>query len=130
MESDVQTTNCNIKFEKADVYCGRGQGAFWNPMNCPIGIKGWLGNPVALGKTCPVCGNIHNDAGNTLICYESYLLECLTNYPGFNKAFYELKGKKLGCFCKPSPCHTDIMIKYLDELPVVKCLFQISNIPF
>lgn len=24
--------------------------------------------------------------------------------------------KKLGCFCKPRPCHTDIMIKVLDEI--------------
>ena len=27
----------------------------------------------------------------------------------------ELEGKELGCWCKPSPCHGDILIKLLKE---------------
>lgn len=27
----------------------------------------------------------------------------------------ELRGKRLGCWCKPSPCHGDILIKLLNE---------------
>jgi len=27
----------------------------------------------------------------------------------------ELRGKVLGCWCKPSPCHGDILLKILDE---------------
>lgn len=27
----------------------------------------------------------------------------------------ELKGKTLGCWCKPSQCHGDILVKILDE---------------
>lgn len=28
----------------------------------------------------------------------------------------ELKGKILGCFCKPKACHCDIIKEYLDNL--------------
>lgn len=28
----------------------------------------------------------------------------------------ELRGKTLGCWCKPDPCHGDILIKLLGEL--------------
>ena len=27
----------------------------------------------------------------------------------------ELRGKVLGCWCKPSPCHGDVLIKILNE---------------
>jgi hypothetical protein len=27
-----------------------------------------------------------------------------------------LRGKTLGCFCKPHPCHGDIIAAYLDSL--------------
>ena len=27
-----------------------------------------------------------------------------------------LKGKRLGCFCKPYPCHRDIIKEYLNTL--------------
>lgn len=27
----------------------------------------------------------------------------------------ELRGKVMGCFCKPKPCHGDILIKILNE---------------
>jgi hypothetical protein len=110
--SNLKTTNCNIKFEKADVYCGRGNvGAV--PRN--IGEKGWLGNPYVIGNTCYRCKQIHKDGGSTLICYEEYLKERLEQ-PEFVEALKQLKGKKLGCFCKPKPCHTDILIKYIDKL--------------
>ena len=27
-----------------------------------------------------------------------------------------LKGKRLGCWCKPNPCHGDVLIKLLEEI--------------
>lgn len=29
---------------------------------------------------------------------------------------YELKGKRLGCFCKPKRCHGDFLAKLVNEL--------------
>lgn len=112
----MKTKNVNIKFDKNfDVYCGRGRGFRWNPNNCEIGEYGWLGNPIAKDKICPICSGIHADGGSTLSCYEKYLKERLKDKDFLNE-FMKLKGKTLGCFCKPRPCHTDIMIKYLEEL--------------
>lgn len=110
-----KTTNCNIKNEKCEVYCGRGQGNYNDPFLCPIEANGWLGNPVAIGRKCPICEQTHKDGGSTLPCYEAYLISRLATDSDFRTAFHKLKGKKLGCFCKPNPCHTDVMIKYLDN---------------
>ena len=34
---------------------------------------------------------------------------------GLFNAVMELEGKELGCWCKPSPCHGDILIKLFKE---------------
>ena len=46
------------------------------------------------------------------------LKKCLKKYeeyvrsnPDLLNAVMELEGKELGCWCKPSPCHGDILIK-------------------
>ena len=28
----------------------------------------------------------------------------------------ELQGERLGCYCKPLPCHGDVFVEYLDSL--------------
>ena len=45
-----------------------------------------------------------------LVEYEKYVRET-TLY----KELPELQGKTLGCWCKPNPCHGDILVKLLDE---------------
>jgi hypothetical protein len=32
----------------------------------------------------------------------------------FREAVHALRGKRLGCFCKPLPCHGDVIVDYLD----------------
>ncbi len=53
----------------------------------------------------------NNDVNLVLEKYETYLR---SNKELMDKIF-ELKGKILGCFCKPKPCHGDILIKILGE---------------
>ena len=111
-----KTTNCHIKNSKRDsVYCGRGKGLKNNPLKCKVGENGFFGNPISINKVCPLCGKLHKKGGETLLCYEKYLFNRLHKDRTFNFAFYELKGKDLSCFCKPRACHTDVMIKYLDN---------------
>ena len=43
--------------------------------------------------------------------YENYI----RNNPDLFNAILELEGKELGCWCKPSPCHGDILIKLFKE---------------
>lgn len=112
----MKTTNLNLNKEKDKkfVYCGRGSGENNNPLTCPIGTTGWLGNPIVKGQSCIICGDIHQTNGTTLPCYRTYLNLKLENLE-FREKFLQLKGKILGCFCKPNHCHTDIMIYLLDN---------------
>jgi len=81
---------------KYDVYIGRGGNNIF-------------GNPIARHKTCPVCGEIHHEPGSTLDCYKVYLKDRLRNDADFREQVRGLHGKTLGCFCKPNPCHGDIL---------------------
>ena len=72
-----------------DVYIGR--GSKW-------------GNPFVIGKD--------GTREEVINKYEKYLL----NSPELLNSLHELKGKTLGCFCKPKPCHGDVLIKYIRKL--------------
>jgi len=110
-------TNCNIKRDPYyDVYCGRTKEG---EVTQKIGVYGWLGNPIKIEnigsvKKCKVCNKRHYTGGETLGCYEEYLVTRLKTDSKFRVMFFQLKGKKLGCYCKPKPCHTDIMIQYIN----------------
>jgi hypothetical protein len=51
------------------------------------------------------------------------LEECLKKYeehllskPELMNSLGELKGKNLGCWCKPNACHGDILLKYVNTV--------------
>ena len=44
-------------------------------------------------------------------CYEKYV----RNHPILMNSLHELEGKKLGCWCKPGPCHGDVLLKIFTE---------------
>ena len=72
-----------------DVYIGR--GSKW-------------GNPFVIGKD--------GTREEVINKYEKYLL----NSPELLNSLHELKGKTLGCFCKPKACHGDVLVKYIRKL--------------
>lgn len=114
----IKTQNCHIRNSKKDsnhVYCGRGKGKNHDPWNCKPGESGYWGNPFAVGKKCDLCGTVHKNGGDTLLCYRDYLETRLAGDKIFREEFFKLKGKTLVCFCKPNPCHTDIMILLLEN---------------
>jgi len=72
-----------------------------SPYDIYIGRPSKWGNPF---KT----GNRYKD----IQLFENYLIN---NKELFNSLF-ELKGKILGCFCKPKKCNGDIIAKYVNQL--------------
>ena len=110
-----KTKAVNLYKSSYDIYCGRGKGIKNNPLNCKIGEYGWLGNPISIMKSCLICKHIHKKGGDTLNCFEKYLNQRLKDI-NFKTEFIKLRNKKLGCFCKPKPCHVDIIIKKLNDL--------------
>lgn len=81
-----------------DVYIGRaGQGQ-----------GGYFGNPYRLQRG--------EDRGATLARFEQYFYDRLGTDPEFTQRVLQLRDKTLGCFCKPHPCHGDIIAHYLDHV--------------
>lgn len=48
--------------------------------------------------------------------YEHYIRERLKREPGLLAELRKLKGKTLVCWCKPAPCHGDVLVKLINEL--------------
>jgi len=46
--------------------------------------------------------------------YEQWIQDRLA-HDSENYSLDELRGKVLGCFCKPKPCHGDILVKLCNE---------------
>lgn len=47
--------------------------------------------------------------------YRQYFHQRILEDQGFKEEVLKLKGKILGCFCAPRPCHGDIIIEYLKK---------------
>lgn len=85
----------NLKKEPYDVYCGR----------AGRGEKGYFGNPFSIG--------VDGNREEVITKYKEYFYKRIEIDPEFKKKVMELKGKTLGCFCKPLSCHGDIIVEYL-----------------
>lgn len=70
------------------------------------GQDGYFGNPFN-----------GNDREANITSFKDYFYERLKTDPVFKSRIRALKGKTLACFCKPLPCHGDIIAEYLDNLP-------------
>ena len=47
--------------------------------------------------------------------YETYIKDKMKKKK-VKKALIALKGKKLGCWCKPEDCHGDVLLKIINDL--------------
>lgn len=79
------------------VYIGRGRGSIW-------------GNPFTFKPGTLAEFVVPKD--EVLTRYEAWLRE----QPHLMAALGELRGKMLGCWCKPGPCHGDILARLADEV--------------
>jgi hypothetical protein len=49
--------------------------------------------------------------------YRVYFEKRIKEEPAFREAVLALKGKRLGCFCDPLPCHGHVIKEWLDQQP-------------
>ena len=82
------TTVVNKYKDHYDIYIGR--GSKW-------------GNPYRIGD--------NGDRGDVIEQYRKWI----QTQPDLLDSLEELRGKRLGCFCKPKACHGDILIELLGE---------------
>jgi hypothetical protein len=90
MSPNPKVVHC--KKEPFDVYVGR--GSKW-------------GNPYS-HKEGTLAEKVVNSRSEAVKKYEEYLL----SNDELMSSLSELKGKTLGCWCKPKSCHGDILLKY------------------
>ena len=95
----MTTKIVNKKKEPYDVYIGR-PSIFGNPMK--IG-------EIIHQKLEPVTRE------EAIAWYKDYFYAKLEQQPEFKKAVESLRDKTLGCYCKPLPCHGDIIVEYLEK---------------
>lgn len=107
----------NLYKEKYDVYIGRrnrfvdpNYGTGNGPSDKP-GLDGYFGNPFSLK---PKASQAERE--ECLRLYTEYFRQRLVEDPEFKQKIDELKGKTLGCFCKPKLCHGDVIAEYLNGL--------------
>lgn len=79
----------NCKKEKCQVYIGR---------------PGKWGNPFIIG--------IHGSREDVIDMYRKWIV----NQKHLISSLYELKDKKLGCWCKPASCHGDVLVEMVNNL--------------
>ena len=85
----ARVVNINLGKE-FDVYIGRGS---------------MFGNKYRITTTCTRRKSIEK--------YEVWFYKRLRD-PKFKRAVLKLRGKRLGCFCWPKPCHGNVIVEYLN----------------
>lgn len=89
-EVEVEKT-CVVNCREADYDVFIGRPSIW-------------GNPFKIG--------IHGNRSEVIEKYRQYLLD----HPYLLQlAKEQLKGKVLGCFCKPLTCHGDVLVELLNK---------------
>ena len=77
------------------VHCKR------EPYDVYIGRPSMWGNPYTIGK--------HGDRTTVIDKYRTYLWEQVRRGNIRREQLASLHGKTLGCWCKPQPCHGDVL---------------------
>lgn len=89
----MSATVINLKYQFGDVYIGR--GSTW-------------GNPYRIGPD--------GTREEVIEKYRSYILDRLMTEEGLIDKLLKLDGKRLACYCKPEPCHGDVLVEIIDYL--------------
>ena len=97
-ETTMQTVVVNINKEPGDVYIGR----------AGRGEDGYFGNPFRIGN-----GISREDAVKG---FQEYFAERIERDFEFKRRVLAVKGKRLGCFCKPKACHGDVIADWLNKM--------------
>jgi hypothetical protein len=87
----TKTIVVNKYKEKFDIYIGRGSA---------------FGNPFVIGQD--------GTREEVIEKYRDWFYKRIKN-ERFLKLVLKLKGKRLGCFCKPLSCHGDIIVEFLEK---------------
>ncbi len=87
-----------------NVYVGRAGVVFVDKQRFPKVASIWA-NPFKVGE---------HTREEAIRLYETYIRNKIRTEYGVEKLL-ELRGKHLGCWCAPEPCHADVLLRLIDE---------------
>ncbi|KKM18602.1 hypothetical protein LCGC14_1664070 [marine sediment metagenome] len=95
----------NIRKDEYEVYIGRGDGCRW-------------GNPFShLPATSSLAEFVVSSREESIVRYREWIMQRLKDEPALAEEMKrKLKGKVLGCFCKPKACHGDVLVEIVESL--------------
>lgn len=87
-----------VVIQDCDVYIGRA----WNMGGWQLPKSKWS-NPFPVTQ--------YGSVATSIARYKAYILRS----PELLKDLEELRGKRLGCWCAPGPCHGDVLVELLQQ---------------
>lgn len=100
-----------------NIYVGRAGRVYINKAIYPYRQSKWA-NPFNL-KTLT--------REESLARYETHIRDMINKDPNAKKELLALRGKNLGCWCKPETCHADVLVKLINELSLSTDTMNIAN---
>ncbi len=113
----MSVVNVKVKYIR---HCGYDNLKEWmcDPNNIYIGRAGivFIEGERFPKESSPFCNPFKidkdGDRQQVISMYETYI----RNNPKLISLLKDLKGKTLGCWCKPEMCHGDVLLKLINEL--------------
>ena len=115
--SETLVVNCKVKYirprykdlkewvgDENNIYIGRSGVVFVNKERFPKKSSIFC-NPFKIGKD--------GSRDEVLEKYRNYIIKKIEEDENFKSELIKLKGKNLGCWCKPEKCHGDILIELI-----------------
>lgn len=75
----------------------------------------YIGRGTPWGNPYPIIPGI-DDRDSVIKKYKEYFYSKIENDTDFKEKINSLRGKILGCHCKPLPCHGDVIADYLNSM--------------
>ncbi len=89
-----------------NIYVGRGGVVFIDGKRFPPQASEFS-NPYKIGE--------HGTRDEVISKYKEMIEYKIKNVPDFKAKILNLKGKNLGCWCKPESCHADILFEIANK---------------
>lgn len=90
-------------------YIGRPGVVFVNKKRYPTSSS-IFANPYKIGKD--------GTREEVIVKYKEYMIGKLENDKSLVEQLISLKGKNLGCWCYPEPCHGNVLLELIDKYSV------------
>jgi len=115
----MSVVNCKVQFirpqyknlkewmeDPKNVYVGRAGVVFIENQRFPKNMSSFA-NPFKIDKD--------STRDEVIQKYKAYITDKLQQEPALQQELIQMKGKNLGCWCFPEPCHANVLIELIAE---------------